>query len=156
MTAFKLLEDPTLVLHLTVQENRQGDRPVQKHHNSTLEVNPLNGTHAPLLPKDLPGFGEPPRKKLIEIADIVAVVVSLVLFAIVFMTVSSCTSLPWKLDLTRQLQIMGLLLSAMYQCLLSLAPKIFVLVEARFCHSYLQNYDAIPRNSFMKDNTSSV
>ena len=140
----------------SVQKNRQGDRPVQEHHNSTVEVNPLNGTHAPLLSKDRPGFGEPRRKKLIEIADIVAVVVSLVLFAIAFITVSPSTSVPWKLGLTRQFQIIGLLLSGMNLCFLSLAPKIFVLVEARFGHSYLQNYDAILRNSFMKDGTSSV
>ena len=140
----------------TVEENRQGDRPVQEHHDSTFEVNPLNGTHTPLLSKNIPGFGEPRRKKLIEIADIVAVVVSLVLFAIAFITVSPSTSIPWKLGLTRQFQIIGLLLSAMNQCLLSLAPKIFVLVEARFGHSFLQNYDAILRNSFMRDDTSSV
>ena len=140
----------------TAQENRHGDRPVQEHHNSTTEVDLLNGTHAPLLYKDLPGYGEPRRKKLIEIADIVAVVVSLVLFAIAFITVSPSTSIPWKLGLTRQLQIIGLLLSAMNQCLLSLAPKIFVLLEARFGHSYLQNYDAILRNSFMRDDTGSV
>ena len=100
-----------------MQENRQEDRPVQKHHNSTLEVNPLNGTYSPLLPQDLPGFREPRRKKLIEIADTVAVVISLVLFAIAFITVSSYASLPWKLGLMPQYQIIGLLLSAMNQCL---------------------------------------
>ena len=140
----------------TVQENRQGDRPVQEHRNLTFEVSPLNDTHTPLLSKDIPGFGEPRRKKLIEIADIVAVVVSLVLFAIAFKTVLPSTSIPWKLGLTRQFQIIGLLLSAMNQCLLSLAPKIFVLVEARFGHSFLQNFNAILRNSFMRDDTSSV
>ena len=140
----------------TVQENQQKDSPVQEHHKSPVEVNPLESAHAPLLPKDRPDFGEPRRKKLIEIADIVAVVVSLLLFATALITVSPSTSIPWKLGLTRQFQILGLLLSAMNLCFSSLAPKIFVLVEARFGHSYLQNYDAILRNSFMKDDTSSV
>lgn len=140
----------------TIQDNRQGDQPVQEHHNKTLAVNPFDGTHAPILSKDIPGFGEPRRKKLVEIADAAAVVISLVLFALAFITVSPSTSIPWKLGLTRQFQIIGLLLSVMNLCLLSLAPKIFVLVEARFGHSYLQNYDAILRNSFMKDDTGSV
>ena len=85
----------------TVQENRQGDRPVQERHNSTFEINLLNGTHSTLLSKELTGFGEPRRKKLIGIADIVAVVVSLALFAMAFIKVLSCTSVLWKLDLTR-------------------------------------------------------
>lgn len=140
----------------TVQENRQEDQPVQEHHDKTFEVNSFNGTHAPIVSKDMPGFGEPRRKKLMEIADAAAVIISLVLFALAFITVSPSTSIPWKLGLTRQFQIIGLLLSAMNLCLLSLAPKIFVLVEARFGHSYLQNYDAILRNSFMKDDTGSI
>lgn len=139
----------------TVEQDRRGNgRPVREPQDSAFELSHYDGTHAPLLPKDLPGFGKPRRKRLIEIADVVAVVASLVLFAIAFITVSPSTSTPWKLGLTRQFQIVGFLLSAMNQCLLSLAPKVFVLVEARFGNSHLQNYDAILRKSFMEGDTS--
>lgn len=46
-----------------------------------------------------------------------------------------------------QLQIIGFLLSIMNLCLNVIAPKIFLMSEARFSHSYIQKFDAILRNS---------
>lgn len=53
-----------------------------------------------------------------------------------------------------QLVLLGLLLSFMSQCTQRFASLLFLLVEARFGPSSLQNYDAILRNSFMLPHTS--
>ena len=101
-----------------------------------------------------PSYGKPQRKKWVELTDILALISSLVLLIAAFITVSPSISTPWKLALTRQFQVLGFLLSAMNTCFLSIVPKVLVLLEARFGPSYLQNYDAVLRNSFIKDRTN--
>lgn len=133
-----------------------GYRPVQNSQDSPPEEPGYDSNHDPLLTKELPGFGEPQRKKYTDFADTTAVLGTLAVFLAAFITVSPFTSTPWRLGLTRQFQVIGFLLSAMNQCFLSLAPKVFVLVEARFGPSYLQNYDAILCNSFIKTKTSII
>ena len=64
------------------------------------------------------------------------------------------TPVPWRLGLKRQFQVVGLLLSIMNLCFQTVAPQFFVVVEARFGHSILQNYDAILRNSFTSKHTN--
>ena len=131
-------------------------QPVQNSQDSPPEEPGYNSNHDSLLTKDLPGFGEPRRKKYTDFADTTAVLGTLAVFLAAFITVSPSTSTPWRLGLTRQFQVIGFLLSAMNQCFLSLAPKVFVLIEARLGPSYLQNYDAIPCNSFIKTKTSII
>ena len=104
----------------------------------------------------LPSYGKPQRKKWVELTDIFALLSSFILFIAALVTVSPSTTTPWRLALTRQFQVIGFLLSAMNICFLSIAPKVFILLEARFGPSYLQNYDAILRNSFVKDKTGLV
>ena len=64
------------------------------------------------------------------------------------------TPVPWGLGLKGQFQVVGLLLRVMNLCLQTVAPQFFVIVEARFDHSILQNYDAILRNSFSSKHMS--
>lgn len=56
-------------------------------------------------------------------------------------------NMSWRLGGgNRQLIVVGLLLSIMNLCLGSLAPTLFLLLEAKFGPSTLQNYDGILRN----------
>ena len=128
-------------------------QPIQNSQDSLPGYDSKNN---PLLSKELPGFGEPQQKKYIDFTDTTAFLGTFAVFLAAFFAVSPFTSTPWRLGLTRQFQVIGLLLSAMNLCFLSLASKVFVLVEARFGPSYLQNYDAIICNSFIKSKTSII
>ncbi|KAG8525252.1 uncharacterized protein KY384_008896 [Bacidia gigantensis] len=138
------------------QRNDRGYRLIEHIHDLPLEEMNSDGGRDPSPKRRLSGYGRPRDKAFIEKTDVFALLSCLVLFIAAFVTVSPSTSTPWKLGLTRQFQVIGFLLSAMNLCFLSIAPKIFVLLEARFGPSYLQNYDAILRNSFVKTNTNIV
>lgn len=127
---------------------------VSDDHDLPLESLNINKDRDQRPRELLPSYGKPRRKKWVELTDIFALVGSLVLLIAAFFTVSPSTSTPWRLALTRQFQVIGFLLSAMNICFLSIAPKVLILLEARFGPSYLQNYDAILRNSFLKDKTN--
>ncbi|CAD6594074.1 MAG: hypothetical protein ASARMPREDX12_008555 [Alectoria sarmentosa] len=125
--------------------------PAQHHPSSSYvplidDRTAVGANHESLL-KDLPDLGKPRAKRQLDISDILAVFGSILCLALTYVTVSPSSSIPWRLGVTRQFQIVGFLLSLMNQCFLTIAPKFFLLVEARFGHSYLQNYDAILRSS---------
>ena len=126
---------------------------------SSLTTTPIDDrttvdSDADPVPRDLPDLGKPRAKTHLDKNSILALVCSLSCLAIACFTVLPHFSIPWKLGVTRQFQIIGFLLSLMNQCFLTVASKFFLLVEARFGHSYLQNYDAILRNSFTLPSTN--
>ena len=108
---------------------------------------------ADLLPRDPPGLGKLRHKRHLDWLSIFAVLGSLACLAVTCITVlPTPLHIPWRFGVTHQFQAIGLLLSLMNQCFLIVAPKFFLLVEARL-GSYLQNYDAILRNSFTLPST---
>ncbi len=130
-------------------------------HGSFLPITPIDDHttvdfDADPAPRGLPDLGKPRAKRHLDKNSILAVVGSLSCLAITCFTVLPHFSIPWKLGVTRQFQVIGFLLSLMNQCFLIVASKFFLLVEARFGHSYLQNYDAILRNSFTLPSTNYV
>ena len=122
--------------------------PIDDHTTADFDTDPA--------PRGLLDLGKPRVKRHLDKNSILAVVGSLSCLAIACFTVLPHFSIPWKLGVTRQFQIIGFLLSLMNQCFLTVASKFFLLVEARFGHSYLQNYDAILRNSFTLPSTDYV
>ena len=93
-----------------------------------------------------PPLGKPIRKKKIHIRDILITLLSLLCLVIAIVTVAN-ESISWRLGVgTRQLIVLGFLLSIMNLCLGSLAPTAFLLLEAKFGPSTIQNYDGILRN----------
>ena len=122
--------------------------PIDDHTTVDFDADPL--------PRDLPDLGKPRAKRHLDISSILAVLGSLLCLTFTCITVLPSSSIPWRLGVTRQFQIIGFFLSLMNQCFLTVAPKFFLLVEARFGPSYLQNYDAILRNSFVLPSTNHV
>ena len=103
-------------------------------------------------------LGIPQRKRWIHTSDTAIILCAWACFAAAIITVQATAgyrSIPWNLGVTRQFQIIGVLLSLMYQCFRVVAPKLFLLLEACL-GSYLQNYEAILRNSFLKPKTHPV
>ena len=93
-----------------------------------------------------PSLGKPTRKKQIHIEDVLITLLSLLCLVIAIVTVAN-ESISWRLGVgNRQLIVLGLLLSIMNLCLGSLAPTVFLLLEAKFGPSTIQNYDGILRN----------
>ena len=100
----------------------------------------------PLLQESLPPLGKPIRKKKIHILDVLITLLSLLCLVTAIVTVAN-ESISWRLGIgTRQLIVLGFLLSIMNLCLGSLTPTLFLLLEAKFGESTIQNYDGILRN----------
>ncbi|KAE9573260.1 hypothetical protein CGMCC3_g10545 [Colletotrichum fructicola] len=96
--------------------------------------------------EDIPLLGKPAAKKRIYYMDIATADVSLVCLFLSILVVAD-ENISWHLGVGNyQLIVIGFLLSIMSLCLSSVSPMLFVLLEARFGDSILQNYDAILRN----------
>ncbi|KAI0894999.1 hypothetical protein F4806DRAFT_471406 [Annulohypoxylon nitens] len=93
------------------------------------------------------GLGKPRGKPKIYNRDLVAVVVSLSCLAISICVVTPALNWAWKLGSEYQLIVIGFLLSVENLCLQRLLPMTFIIIEARWGRSILQNYDAILRNT---------
>lgn len=101
-------------------------------------------------------LGKPTVKKSIHIVDLLAAGVSLICLALAVIAVAS-ESVSWRLgEGTNQLIVVGFLLSVMNLCLSSVAPRLFLLIEARFGRSTLQNYDGIVRNQLFASRLSVI
>ena len=100
----------------------------------------------PLHQKSPPPLGKPIRKKKIRIPDVLITLLSLLCLVTAIVTVAN-ESISWRLGVgNRQLIVLGFLLSIMNLCLGSVAPTLFLLLEAKFGPSTIQNYDGILRN----------
>ncbi|KAL8877243.1 MAG: hypothetical protein Q9192_008710, partial [Flavoplaca navasiana] len=89
-----------------------------------------------------PSLGKPTAKKTFHMVHLLAAATSL--------TASSWPSLPWPTSWrlgtkNYQLIVLGFLLGIMNLCLGSVIPMFFLLLEARFGPSTLQNYNGILR-----------
>ena len=86
-----------------------------------------------------PSLGKPTRKKKFHIKDVLITLLSLLCLVIAIVTVANET-ISWRLGVgNRQLIVLGFLLSIMNLCLSSLAPTLFLLLEAKFDPSTIQN-----------------
>ena len=118
------------------------------------EQQAMVGIHQDDNAQDPPSLGIPRRKRSLEKSDLLVVLGSLLCLAAAIVTVSPSTSVPWRLGITHQFQVIGFLMSLMNQFSLSIAPRFLTLIEARFGSSYLQNFDAILRKSVTTSETS--
>ncbi|KAF5011078.1 hypothetical protein FDECE_2817 [Fusarium decemcellulare] len=99
-------------------------------------------------------LGKPTVKKRFHLIDLFAVTLSFLCLAIGLASVAD-ESLSWQLGKgTYQLIVLGFLLSIMNLCLASVTPTLFLLLEARFGTSKLQNYEDILRNEFLASRLS--
>ena len=106
------------------------------------------GAHNPVK-----SLGNPSEKKYFKILDIFIVLVTWACFAIAVIFITPRLHLAWQVQQKRQLQIIGLMISTMSQCVQVLAPRLWIMVEACFKKPKLQNFDAILRNSVMVSQT---
>lgn len=98
-------------------------------------------------------LGKPREKQYIKIFDLVIVLVTWACLAIAVIFITPRLHLAWQVQQRRQLQIIGLMISTMSQCVQVLAPNLWIMLEACFKRPKLQNFDAILRNSVMVSHT---
>jgi hypothetical protein len=99
-------------------------------------------------------LGKPVKKKGLHLIHFLAGLLSLSSLGLTIAIVGSET-LSWRLGIgNSQLIVLGFLLSIMNLCLGSVAPTLFLLVEARFGQSLLQNYDGLIRNQIFASRLS--
>lgn len=101
-------------------------------------------------------LGKPTAKNQFDRIDIVATFVSM-LSLLAGLVVVANERVSWQLGTsTYQLVIVGFLLSIMNICLTSISPSFFLVLEARFGSSTLQNYEGLLRNHMLKSQMSLV
>ena len=125
-----------------------------------VERNPVldnnMGKAAP--PETYPALGKTESKKLIGWHDLSILLASWLLLFLAIITVlpnkSATAFIPWKLGVTKQFQVIGVLMSLMNALFFAIAQKSFYCVESLLGSSCIQNYDAILRNSFIQPSTT--
>lgn len=96
--------------------------------------------------KDNPPLGIPATKKRFRARDTIVGAISLFSLAMAVLSVAN-ESVSWHLGVGNdQLIVVGFLMSIMSLCLNTVAPNLFLLLEAKFGSSTVQNYDGIIRN----------
>lgn len=118
----------------------------------------LKGTSSTVFPNhELPlrSLGEPTTKKSFHVLHLLAAGLSLLCLALAIAGVAN-EDLSWRLGGKKndQLIVLGFLLSIMNLCVGTVAPSLFLKLEARFGSSTLQNYDGIARNRVLSPKLS--
>ncbi|EFW18736.1 hypothetical protein D8B26_005553 [Coccidioides posadasii str. Silveira] len=100
-------------------------------------------------------LGVPTRRWYCEKAHFLALLGCYICFILSILaiqpSIGPAWSLSWKLGLTNQLVVIGLLLSLMNECTSVLAATLFLIVETRRKNPTLQNYEAIIKKSIFLD-----
>lgn len=97
-------------------------------------------------PSSINSLGKPTMKRRLSLLDLSALALSLLCLGLAIAAVEN-EPIYWRLGVgNNQLMVVGFLLSNMNLCLSSVAPTFFLLLEARFGSSTLQNYEGILRN----------
>ncbi|KAL8999526.1 MAG: hypothetical protein Q9169_001614 [Polycauliona sp. 2 TL-2023] len=101
-----------------------------------------------------PSFNKPAAKKAFHTLHLLAAATSLICLILAIVAVA-VEDLSWKLGTQNyQLIVLGFLLGIMNLCLDSVTPMFFLLLEARFGPSTLQNYNGILRNEVFSSKLS--
>ena len=110
----------------------------------------VSGDHSPWNATDQGNcnqpLGRPTAKKRVDLMHALSTSLSLICLALAIASVAN-NKLSWHLGIeNHQLIVLGFLLSIMNLCLASVSPSLFLLLEARYGPSTLQNYEGILRN----------
>ncbi|MCJ1368646.1 hypothetical protein MMC16_007791 [Acarospora aff. strigata] len=97
--------------------------------------------------------GKPRAKSFLNSIDVLAVLTSVASLIASIFVIMPDRSPSWQLGFEGQIIVIGFLLSIMNLCMMTVAPNLFLLLEARWGNSRLQNYESILRNTVTLSNT---
>ncbi|KAI4184291.1 MAG: hypothetical protein L6R41_004841 [Letrouitia leprolyta] len=139
---------------LTPLHRRPWERPANagQRLSSVRDMSPLLSSRQP----SGPPLGIPATKKRFHTTQLVAAIISLLCLALAITAVAD-ERVSWHLGRNnRQLIVLGFLLSIMNLNLSSVMPMLFLILEARFGPSTLQNYNGILLNQLFSPRLSLV
>ncbi|KAK9778573.1 hypothetical protein SCAR479_04595 [Seiridium cardinale] len=93
------------------------------------------------------GIGKPTRGQYVDFLDVAAVFLSTACLAASVVIISPSFDYAGDLGVNKQIIALGVLLGIMNQCVQRVLPYLFILIEARYGHSTLQNYERLFRSS---------
>ena len=102
------------------------------------------------------GMGKPRAKSFIDRIDILAIAVSNASLVVSVYVILPDRHLSWRLGYEGQIIVIGFLLSVMTLCSRRIAPTFFILLEARWGNSRLQNYESLLRTSVTLPHTGII
>jgi hypothetical protein len=117
--------------------------------DTELSIMPSSEEALPLTKPNRIALGQPQQKSYFDKTDLYVVLYSFLCLAVSICVVTPCLSLAWRLGYEWQIVVIGFLMSNMAICMSALAPTLFLVLEARWGSSTLQNYEAILRNSMV-------
>lgn len=118
--------------------------------STARNMSPLSSSYQP----SGPPLGKPAMKKRFHIPHLVAATISLLCLALAITAVAD-ENVSWHLGRNnRQLIVLGFLLSIMNLNLSSVTPMLFLVLEARFGPSTIQNYNGILLNQLFSPRLS--
>ncbi|KAK3713903.1 hypothetical protein LTR37_008153 [Vermiconidia calcicola] len=88
-------------------------------------------------------LGIPTKKRRFEPVHIFTALLSWLCLMAAYITITTHLPLAWYLGFSGQIVVIGFLLGIMDLCTLTVVPYTFILLEARFGSSSLQNYEAL-------------
>ncbi|KAI0125822.1 hypothetical protein BJ170DRAFT_695812 [Xylariales sp. AK1849] len=92
-------------------------------------------------------LGKPTRGQYIDFLDVAAVLLSTACLMASVMIISPSFNYAGDLGVNKQITALGVLMGIMNQCLQRILPYLFILIEARYGNSTLQNYEGLFRSS---------
>ena len=136
--------------------HRRGRTRFLGEREDLIHVRDISSAVLPSYTPSLPPLGKPTAKKIFHTLDILAAGLSLICLALAIAAVAN-ERISWLLGFrNHQLIVVGFLLSIMNLSLQSVTPTLFLLFEAEFGPSTLQNYDGILRNQPLSSKLSLV
>lgn len=131
-------------------------RSSHKAENSLLEISDygFDNVGSANLVEDTHGLGELQAKKVVSLRNLSAVFISLLCLVFGILTITPHLSIAWHLGFSGQIVVVGFLLGIMNLCTLTILPYAFLLIEARFGPSRLQNFEAILAGSVVTGHAS--
>ena len=134
-------------------ETAEGDEsPVGLRTWETTQILNASPRHLGGFPNSLTAgtLGKPEKKRRFEILDVIAISCSLISLAVGILVISPHTGAGYSLGYNAQLIVIGFLLNVQTMCLKRIVPTLWLLLEARFGRSTIQNFEAILRNQIVE------
>ena len=107
-------------------------------------------------PISMRALGLPAQRKLFSYAHLAAIITSVLCFMLGTLTITPTLTIAWQLRVNGQIIVIGFLLGIMNLCMQATLPFTFLLLEARFGRSHLQNYEAILSGKFVGSQISLI
>lgn len=102
------------------------------------------------------GLGRPARKPIVNWVDAAATLLSVLCLIASVVVISPSFAYAAELAYTRQIIAVGFLLGVMSQCMLRTVPFAFLLIEAQYGRSTLQNLDGLLRWTPLANNLGAI